>query len=66
MSKAKYKLVNKYGNRVEYANTEQEKNALLRLGLHIDEEWQKPSEPETTPKKKKVVKKNEERTNDKD
>jgi hypothetical protein len=54
MSKAKYRLVNEYGNRVEYANTETEKNALLRLGLHIDEEWQKPSDPKpTTPKKKK-------------
>jgi hypothetical protein len=62
MNKAKYRLVNKYGNRVEYANTETEKNALLRLGLHIDEEWQKPSEPKTTPKKKKVVNDNEERT----
>ena len=64
---AKYKLVNEYGNRIEYANTEHEKNALLRLGLHICEEWQKPSETNaTTPKKKKVVKKNEERINDKD
>ncbi len=60
MTKAKYRLVNKYGNRVEYIDSEVEKNILLNRGFHIDEKWGKPAEKkQTTPRKRKVASKDE-------
>ena len=57
MSKPKYRLLNQYGNRVEYTDSEVEKNILLGRGFCIDEKWQpKPA----APKKRKVVKKEDE------
>ena len=53
----KYRLLNQYGNRVEYTNSEVEKNILLNRGFHIDEKWNKPNENKpTAPKKRKAVK----------
>lgn len=62
MIKAKYRLLNKWGNRVAYTDSEVEKNILLKRGFHIDEEWGK--EEQSTPKptstrKRKAVQKNE-------
>lgn len=58
MTKYKYKLLNKYGNRVEYTNSEVEKNILLDRGFHIDPSWgEKPKN--TTPVKRKAAKKDE-------
>ena len=60
MAKAKYRLLNEYGNRVEYTNSEVEKNILINRGFHIDEKWQKASEKKTTaPKKRKAASKDE-------
>ena len=56
MEKAKYRLINQYGNRIEYTNSEVEKNVLLNRGFHIDENWQKPAEPKViTPKRRKAA-----------
>ena len=60
--KHKYRLLNQWENRVEYTDSEVEKNILLERGFHIDEEWGK--EEQSTPKptatrKRKAVKKNE-------
>jgi hypothetical protein len=64
-TKPKYRLLNKWGNRVEYTDSEVEKNILLDRGFHIDENWQKPAEPKpTAPKKRKVAQKNEGQTED--
>lgn len=53
----KYRLLNEYGNRVEYTDSETEKNILISRGFHIDENWQKTTEKKTTaPKKRKAVK----------
>lgn len=62
MIKAKYRLLNEWGNHVAYTDSEFEKNILLKRGFHIDEEWGK--EEQSTPKptatrKRKVVQKNE-------
>lgn len=60
MNKSKYRLLNEWGNRVIYTNSESEKNSLLEKGFHIDKNWQKPAENKpTAPKKRKVAKKNE-------
>jgi hypothetical protein len=68
MEKAKYRLLNKWGNRVAYANSEFEKNILLKRGFHIDETWGKEEKPtpksSATPKKRKAVVKNEGKTED--
>ena len=32
-----YRLINAYGNRVVYTESEREKNRLLREGFHIEE-----------------------------
>jgi hypothetical protein len=61
-TKPKYRLLNKWGNRVEYTDSEVEKNILLDRGFHIDENWGKeesvsPKNP--TPRKRKVANKNE-------
>ena len=56
MAKAKYRLINEFGNRIEYTDSEVEKNILLGRGFHIDEEWQKPVEAKViTPKRRKAV-----------
>lgn len=56
----KYRLLSQYGNRVEYTDSEVEKNILINRGFHIDENWQKSAENKSTaPKKRKVAKKNE-------
>lgn len=56
MTKAKYRLINEFGNRVEYTDSEVEKNILLNRGFHIDEEWQKPAEPKViTPRRRKAA-----------
>ena len=60
--KHKYRLLNQWGNRVEYTNSEVEKNILLERGFHIDESWGKEEKPlPKTPatRKRKAVKKNE-------
>lgn len=55
--KHKYRLLNQYGNRVEYTDSEVEKNILINRGFHIDENWQKPAESKViTPKRRKAVK----------
>lgn len=61
-TKPKYRLLNKWGNRVEYTDSEVEKNILLDRGFHIDENWGKeesvsPKNP--TPRKRKAANKNE-------
>lgn len=59
--KYKYRLLNQYGNRVEYTDSEVEKNILINRGFHIDESWQKPAEPKViTPKRRKAVKSEDE------
>ena len=61
-TKHTYRLLNQCGNRVEYTNSEVEKNILLDRGFHIDEAWGKEETqlPKTpAPKKRKAVKKNE-------
>lgn len=55
MTKAKYRLLNEYGNRVEYTDSEGEKNILLNRGFHIDENWQKTDENKTAVSKKRMV-----------
>lgn len=60
MTKAKYRLLSEYGNRVIYTNNENEKNSLVEQGFHIDKNWQKPA----VPKKRKVAKKDEGKTED--
>ena len=35
MTKAKYRLLSEYGNRVIYTNNENEKNSLVEQGFHI-------------------------------
>lgn len=57
MIKAKYRLLNEWGNRVAYTDSEFEKNILLKRGFHIDEAWGKPKTP--APRKRKAVQKNE-------
>ena len=53
----KYRLLSQYGNRVEYTDSEVEKNILLGRGFHIDENWQKLGDKKTTaPRKRKAVK----------
>ena len=65
MAKAKYRLINEFGNRIEYTDSEVEKNILLGRGFHIDEEWQKPAEPKViTPKRRKAVNMDEGKTED--
>lgn len=65
-TKPKYRLLNKWGNRVEYTNSEVEKNILLNRGFHIDENWGKesvsPKNP--TPRKRKAVNKNDRNVED--
>lgn len=62
MNKAKYKLLNKWGNRVIFTDSDKEKNSLLDKGFRIDESWVS-EEPKPTPPKKttarKAVNKNE-------
>ena len=61
-TKSKYRLLNKWGNRVEYTNSDVEKNILLERGFHIDESWGKEEKPlpkTPAPKKRKAVKKDE-------
>lgn len=60
----KYRLLSGYGNRVIYTDSEKEKNQLLDKGFYIDEKWQE--EKPAVPKKRKVAKKNEGKTSDKD
>ena len=60
MTKAKYRLLSEYGNRVIYTNNENEKNSLIEKGFYIDKNWQKPA----VPKKRKVAKKDEGKTED--
>lgn len=66
MTKAKYKLLNKWGNRVIFTDSEKEKNSLLDKGFRIDESWVS-EEPKPTPPKKtatrKAVNKNEGQNN---
>ena len=58
MAKSKYRLINQYGNRIEYTSSEVEKNILINRGFHIDESWgDAPEEKNPTPKKRKAVKK---------
>ena len=67
MIKAKYRLLNEWGNRVAYTDSEFEKNILLKRGFHIDEDWGKEEKslPETpAPRKRKAVKKDEGQTED--
>lgn len=62
MIKAKYRLLNEWGNRVEYTNSEVEKNILLDRGFHIDETWaqeEKPAPIIASKTRRKAVKKNE-------
>ena len=62
-TKAKYRLLNKWGNHVAYTDSEVEKNILLDRGFHIDENWQKPVENKTnTSKKRKVAQTNDRKT----
>lgn len=61
----KYRLVNEYGNRVEYTNSEVEKNILLDRGFHIDTTWGKTTEEKKpTAKKRKAVNKNDRNVED--
>lgn len=64
MGNSKYRLLNKWGNRVVYTNSETEKNILLDRGFHIDEEWKQTEthKPTPTAPKRKAVKKNEGQT----
>lgn len=58
----KYRLLNAYGNRVIYANTEKEKDRLISSGYHLDENYgtKEADEIKTpAPKKRKAAKKNE-------
>ena len=58
----KYRLLNTYGNRVIYANTEKEKDRLISSGYRLDENYSKKSADEIktpAPKKRKAAKKNE-------
>ena len=57
----KYRLVNAYGNRVVYTNSEKEKNQLLKRGFYIHEEKTNPTQ---TVKKRKAAKKNEGKVED--
>jgi hypothetical protein len=64
----KYRLLNEFGNRVIYTDSEREKNSLIEKGFHIDKEI-KPKENATAetkkPKTKKKVELNDEgQTND--
>jgi hypothetical protein len=64
-TKPKYRLLNKWGNRVEYTNSEVEKNILLDRGFHIDTEWgQTTEEKKPTAKKRKAVNKNDRNVED--
>lgn len=61
-TKHKYRLLNQWENRVEYTDSEVEKNILLDREFHIDEAWGKEEKllPKTpAPRKRKAVKKNE-------
>ncbi len=66
----KYRLLNKYGNRVIYTDSEREKNGLLKRGFHIDKqiipknvqaENTKTEQPKT---RRKAVNKNEGKVKD--
>lgn len=61
----KYRLVNAYGNRVVYTNSEKEKDQLLKRGFYIQEAQPKVTAAPTA-KKRKAVKKNEGKAEDKD
>ena len=66
-TKPKYRLLNQWGNRVAYTDSEVEKNILLNRGFHIDEAWgkeEKPAPKTPTPRKRKAVKKDEGQTED--
>jgi hypothetical protein len=64
-TKPKYRLLNQWGNRVEYTNSEVEKNILLDRGFHIDTEWgQTTEEKKPTAKKRKAVNKNDRNVED--
>lgn len=61
-TKHKYRLLNQLENRVEYTDSEVEKNILLDRGFHIDEAWGKEEKPlpkTPAPRKRKAVQKNE-------
>lgn len=67
MAKAKFKLLNKWGNRVVFTDNEKEKNRLLDKGFHIDETWaqeEKPAPIIASKTRRKAVKKNERKTED--
>lgn len=64
-TKPKYRLLNKWGNRVEYTDSEVEKNILLDRGFHIDTTWGKTTEEKKpTTKKRKAVNKNDRNVED--
>ena len=58
----KYRLLNDYGNRVIYADTEKEKDRLVSSGYHLDENYgaKEADEIKTpAPKKRKAANKDE-------
>ena len=60
----KYRLLSEYGNRVIYTDSKTEKDRLIENGYHLDENYGKKADKDITeapkPKRKKVVKQDEE------
>ena len=62
---AKYKLINNKTHSIWYTNSEKEKDQLLKRGFYIKEAQPKVTAAPTA-KKRKAVKKNEGKAEDKD
>ena len=63
----KNRLLNDYGNRVTYTDSEKERDLLIARGMHLDENYGKKEADEIetpAPKKRKAAKKNEGHTED--